>query len=58
MQQREDGMVRNTPITGFVNDLISFGIFVELYVICNIRSTDNGDITPTTLVSNQHHLLF
>ena len=51
-------MVRNTPMTGFVNDVISLGIFVELYAICNIRSTDNGEITPKTSVSNLHHLLF
>ena len=58
MHQWEDGMVRKTPMTGFVNDVISLGIFVELYAICNIRSTDNGEITPTTYVSNQTSFIF
>ena len=58
MHQWEDGMVRNTPMTGYVNNVISLGIFVELYAICNIRSTDDVEITATTSVSNQHHLLF
>ena len=39
-------MVRNTPMTEFVNDVISLGIFVELYAKGNIRSTDNGEIAP------------